>query len=186
MAIAISAAGARTVRLLHEDIYSEKLNKVFALQASAIDATVTTLLSNYSALSNAATIKAAIGTASEITGMLDTPANAVEKRISTYAELVFEQTSPYNPAVTLVKQFIIPAPIEALIQSDHVSLVTPDTGATAGTPAKVLGDLVASLEANLAMYIKANNSWVNGGWTYQPLKSIVVTAPRVFDGGAAG
>jgi DNA-binding phage protein len=189
MAIAVSAAGLRTVRLLEEDYYSEQLNKVTTLDPAMTDAEVAAMLQVYENLSNAAHISAAVGTTAKITGMSTVASAGPEGRISVYAVLSFERQSPLNAAVTLTKEFIIPAPLITLLDSNdetHTRLIAPDTGAGAGTPAKWLGDLVASLQDNLATYIKAADTIVVGGWTYNDSKSAIITAPRAFDGGLPG
>lgn len=189
MAIEVSAAGLRTVRLLVKDYYNEELNKVTTLDPAALDADIATMLTNYEGLTNSAVTGANVSTSRKITGMLAVASGNAESRVSVYAVLTFTRVSPLNPAVTLTKEFIIPAPIATLIDSTdplHTRLITPDTGAGAGTPAKRLGDLVAYLEDSLATYIKAADTIVTGGWAYDASKSAIVTAPRAFDGGLPG
>jgi hypothetical protein len=189
MAIEVSTAGLRTVRLLVEDYYQEQLNKVTTLKPDAINADVEAMLTNYENLTNSGVVGAAISTSAKISGMSSSASGNAESRVSVYAVLTFERVSPLNPAVTLTKEFIIPAPLATLIDSTdstHTRLITPNVGAGAGTPAKRLGDLVAMLEDNLATYIKAADTIVSGGWSYNASKSAIVTAPRAFDGGLPG
>lgn len=189
MAIEVSAAGITSVRLLIRDYYLETLNKVFTIGPAVADADLEAALTNFENLNNAGAVKASKSTNTAISGMSASASGNAESRVSVYAVLTFEQTSPYNPAVTLTKQFTIPAPLATLIDSSdptHSSLIAPNTGAGAGTPAKRLGDLVAFLEDALALFIEANAEIVVGGWTYSPTKSKIITAPRVFDGGAYG
>lgn len=182
MASVVGSTAAKQVALTLYDIHDEKTNKVFLVGAATSNATIQNIIDNTMNLSNTRAAKGTVTTGAQVSGMPAQAINSPYDAVSMAVALVFSQVSPYNPAVTLFKTYIIPAAIVSLIQNDHKSVIVPDVTATAATPPKILGDLVAELEANLTAYIKSNNEYVVGGWTYQPSESKLVTFLRELNG----
>lgn len=161
------------------DWHGERMTKQFALDPEMIDADIDTLLTKFASLSNAGIVKGRVN-GRKILGLTGTPTNSQYDMISAVCILSFNRVSPLNAELTLWREFIIPAAVAALLQEDGVSLVEPDDGGT--DTQKALFALTASLETNLAAYIKSDDYAVIGNWVYQPAKSGFETFGRKYDG----
>ena len=182
MGSSIGGVSAKQVSLALWDIHNEKANKIFLVGPGVTNTQIQALIDNTMLLSNLRASKGNVSTASAVTGLPTTAIDAQYDPVSMGVVLMFSQISPYNPNVTLFKSYTILGPIAALLQSDKVSIIVPDAAAAAGTPAKILSDLVNSLEVTLTTYIKANNQFIVGGWTYQPSLSKLDSFLRELDG----
>lgn len=72
-----------------------------------------------------------------------TPLDESYSEASTKLVLVFQDANQDIVSIA------IPAPDESFFGQDGVTIITPDTGAAAGTPARVLGDSIANIRSVL-------------------------------------
>jgi hypothetical protein len=105
---------------------------------TVVGAELATWRANIMALSNAGVFKTTAVLAVEIpkyrAGPLDEAHSSVKEKLI----LVFQN------AQLDIKEFGIPAPDASYFVGDGITAITPDSGATAGTPARLLASAVAS------------------------------------------
>lgn len=169
----------RPITLTQFDKTNERVTKSFNIDPTVSDAIIIAALTAYEGLNNAKTTKGRLA-GREILGMRNSVVNASYDLIGVGAVLTFTQTSPENSELTLYKEFIIPAPVATLFESDNVSIITPDSG---GSAVQIkLDTLVSFCQDYLVAFIKSANVAVVGGWLYKPLQSGLITSLRKYDG----
>lgn len=171
MAVVVgSAAEILASRVRFKDTVGKFATKVFDLGGSIDDTTLQEIFEDLNALTNAQVTHADAG-GRIVTGMNASPTSALQSLISVMIELTFSQVNPINAAKTVIKTFLIPAPVQVIIESDG----TLDDGGTPGEGS--LDARLARLIVNLQdwlVYVDATDGVTVGGWTYQSGKSSLV------------
>lgn len=171
MAVALGAAAdERVVRILFKDYRTEKVVKTFSLDGATTDADVEAILTDIDTLSNSGVVKSSVQTAIGATGW-GAAVNALQSSVADIMALTFTQVDPVNAANTITKSFIVPAYVDALMDTDFKPVTNNAT----------LNDLITKLEANLAF--KGSDGIIYaGGWTYQRNMSGFGKTSREIDG----
>lgn len=171
MAVVVgSAPDILASRVRFKDTVGKFATKVFDLGGAIDDTTLQEIFEDLNALTNAQVTHADAG-GRTVTGMNASATSALQSLISVMIELTFSQVNPINAAKTVVKTFLIPAPVQVIIETDG----TLDDGGTPGEGSldARLARLIANLEDWL-VYVDATDAVTVGGWTYQSGKSGLV------------
>lgn len=171
MAIAIgSAPDEVSLRIQFKDVDGEEVIKVVSLDGAMTDADIVVLMTSLDALTNAGVLKASVVTSRPITGF-SAASSAAQNTIGYIMALTFEKANPLNANKTVRKSFIVPAPPDALKDTDK----KPVEGNTA------LDDIISGLEDWLN-YLGVDGTYYPGGWTYNRSASGFGTVNNEIDG----
>lgn len=171
MAVSISgSATERVIRMAMVDTDGEKVVKTWGVAGTVVDADLATALDELDALTNAGVTKISVSTSKSASGF-GAAVSALQNSVGYIMALTFTQTDPVNAANTIKKSFIVPAPLEALKDTDLKPVTTNSN----------LNALITFLAANLS-FVGSDGVIRAGGWTYNRSMSGFGTVSREIDG----
>lgn len=124
------------------------------IATSVTGAELATLREKVGAATNAAMLQT---TQSEIVTVAKSRVNPLDE---SYSSAAVKLLLTFQADDLSVRTVAIPAPDESLFGTDGISIIVPDAAAAAGTPAKILSDLISNLRVIL-------NGGIAGAGTYQ-------------------
>lgn len=140
----------------------------------------------YELVSDAALSKVSASLELTVSGQNVTPATGLNAKISDRLVLWFYKEHPLNPTKTVWASFVIVAPVNAIVVAGGA-----DAGAPIMTREVSLTDVASALERLGAIvdyleealrYTDVADVPHDGGWTYSPDDSHLVTVPRKVGG----
>lgn len=150
----------RVIRLELEDVDAERVIKTFEVAGTTTNADIATMLDAFAVISNCKVVRCTVSNVYEVTDIAPVAQNILQNSVGMILEMVFTKTDPVNAAKTLVRGFVVPAYLNALKDTD---LLTVTNNAS-------LNAVRDFLIANLTVKV-ADGTYTSGGWTFNRARS---------------
>lgn len=162
MTVAIGAAPATLpMRMTIADARGGRVLKTTQLAGDTTDTILLQILNDTNDLSNGAFSAVTVG-GRKVTGMNAAASFAMYPEVSDLVEITFTRTNPVNTAKNILKSYLIPAPLTAIVATDRSLIVgTPGTGSATDKLARLIANLAASLA-----FIGSDGVAYSGGFTF--------------------
>lgn len=190
MAFTMTPAGVLnqiyTTRLSLEDFMTERVKKISRLANIGATGNMQAFWRAFESQTNAGLILANQSAEVVISAQSLTIADGNHSKVTDLMVLGFTRAHPEYPSVVLKATFVIPAPIDAIVNDTPGSIGLPiyTRGidfATAADPNEALGAMIDFLE-DAIVYKDQGGTFHVGGWTYSDSRSRLMTASRIIDG----
>lgn len=173
-------------RLTLRDYMDEEVQKVSRLANVGDAGNIELFWQQFEAMTNAGLMKGSMQSIVALSGLSTTIANGNHSKVTDNMLLGFTRTHPDYSNVLLTASFVIPAPVNAIVNETTGSKGLPiyERGIAfdevAGIP-QGLGAMIDFLEDAL-VYQDQGKEFHVGGWTFAEDRSRLFTKSRIIDG----